>query len=120
MKLLLTRDSICAADDLESPHSLSISIADRPTLQQIVWTIRRSDYLPSISGGKASWVACSNVPIGVIAEQWQDPRTIWMISPGMEELDWVDGDLRVHISYLDQVDPELVMKVVEKLRLKNM
>ncbi|MFY9683013.1 MAG: hypothetical protein WA424_07185 [Candidatus Sulfotelmatobacter sp.] len=38
--------------------------------------------------------------------------------PSLEGLDWSDGDLRVHISYLAQIDPESALSVVERLTLR--
>jgi hypothetical protein len=118
MRILLTRESVCAADDIDAPHPFSISVEDGSSPMQILRAIRASDYLPKIGGGKATWVASSRSPIGLLAQQWPDPRANWRILPGMEGLDWSEGNLRVHISYLAQIDPEAALSVVERLRLE--
>ncbi len=56
---------------------------------------------------------------GVIAQQWQNPRVSSRILPGMEGLDWSDGELRVHVSYLAQIDPESALSVIEGLTLRQ-
>lgn len=116
MKILLTRDSVCAADDVDAPHSLTLSVADGCTVPEILEDIRRARYLPSISGGKASWVACSRVPMGVLAEQWKTSNPLFMAQP-VQELDWREGNLIIHISYLAQIDPDMVVSVVGRLKL---
>lgn len=88
-------------------------------VQQLLDRIR-SDSLPVIEGGKASWVASSAKPLGVLAQQWPQARTIWRMSLGTvssraKELNWSDGSLRVHLSYLAQIDPEIVLSVVQAL-----
>ena len=118
MKILLTRDSVCAADDIDACHPFAISVEDGSSPMQILQAIRASDYLPNIGGGNATWVASSISPIGVIAQQWQNPKTNWRILRGMQGLDWSDGDLRVHVSYLAQIDPESALSVVEHLNLR--
>jgi hypothetical protein len=117
MKILLTRDSVCAADDVDAPHPFAISIEDGSSSMQILQAIRASDYLPNMGGGNASWVPSSILPIGVIAQQWQNPKANWRVLPDMQGLDWSDGDLRVHVSYLAQIDPESALSVVERLTL---
>lgn len=37
----------------------------------------------------------------------------------MEGLDWSDGELRVHVSYLAQIDPESALSVIEGLTLRQ-
>jgi len=122
MKILLTRDSVCAGDDADAPHSRLLSIDDDCSVAQLLEAIRLEG-LPAIAGGHASWVASSAKPLGVLAQQWLESRTIWGMSYGTvmsrtKELDWSDSCLRVHLSYLAQIDPELVLSVVERLRLK--
>jgi hypothetical protein len=61
--------------------------------------------------------------MGVLAEEWDESRTIWTMSAGTissrtKEVDWSDGCLKVHICYLAQIGPELVMNVVERLRMR--
>lgn len=116
MKILLTRDSVCAGDDLDPPHSFVLSVADGCSVPETLEEIRRACYLPSISGGKASWVACSRIPIGVLAQQWEKNKPL-LVSRSLKELDWNEGNLRIHISYLGQADPYQVLSVVERLRL---
>ena len=122
MKILMTRDSVCAGDDIDAPHSRILSVDDDCSVQQLLEAIRQSG-LPVIAGGKASWVASSGKPLGVLAQQWDSAKTIWGMSYGTissraKELDWSDGCLKVHLSYLVQIDPEVVLSVVERIRLR--
>jgi hypothetical protein len=73
MKLLLARASASAGDDMDTPHELRQEIDTDKVDEALLW-ITRSGYLPTISGGKVTWSAVSNLPIAVFAQQWDSPR----------------------------------------------
>ena len=74
MKIHLTRDSVCAGDDVDAPHTRTMSFADEMPLDSVVDEISRSGYLASIVGGKATWSVVAGQPIAVIAQQWSQPK----------------------------------------------
>ena len=70
----IDRDSVHAGDDLES-HAMSITLNPLATLRTLIEVIQDMDYLPRISGGKATWVVYSSgKPLGVFAQQWSEPK----------------------------------------------
>lgn len=55
IKVVLTRDSVCAGDDCDAPHEKFIeafSFVDPEAFAKAV----SSDYLPSVSGSGHSWI----------------------------------------------------------------
>jgi len=110
MKIHLTRDSVCAADDLHAPHLYKYAIFDNATYEEICLTIIRSDYLPKISGGQATWSLASVLPIAVIAQQWSNPKLLNVVHD-LNDLNFVNNILKIHVNYHAQIDPELVYEV---------
>jgi hypothetical protein len=110
---------VCAADDCDAPHARSLECTNDGSPEQLVSFIYRSVDLPKIFGGKATWCISSKIPLAVLAEQWTEPRMIYGIPPKLEDLDFSDGILRVHISYFAQVDPDIALNVLQNLRLRS-
>ena len=117
MKLYLTRDSVHAGDDGDAPHEHTLVIAG-PTLEQALAAVREARYLPSISGGNATWSVASNRPIAVLAQQWPAPRLLFLTDADVRGLDWHGDTLRLQFNYHAQTDPELVLDVLRRLRLR--
>jgi hypothetical protein len=116
MKVYVSRGSVAAGDDIDAPNSESISVPDGTPLEEIIGSIAKSGYLPSITGGQASWSVASNIPVAVVAQQWSEPRMFFLLG-GMKDLDNRDGIFRIYFNYHAQVDPEVVYKVLWGLRL---
>ena len=117
MQLFVTRDSVCAGDDGDAPHPRTFPSLPSATPAQAVATVLAARYLPSIGGGRATWVAASAVPLAVIAQQWPAPRWLGLSSRDRQRLDCNGDLLRLHFSYLAQQDPEQVLATLERLRL---
>jgi len=118
MKIHLTRESVCAADDIDAPHARQIQVPDDCCLDEIVSYIMKHYELPHIAGGKATWCISSMLPLAVVTQQWRNPEMIRSIPPGLDELDCSNGVLRVNISYFAQIDPDVVLTVLRELRLR--
>jgi hypothetical protein len=118
MNVYATRDSVCAGDDADAPHPLAMTVPAEPSLEAIIVELLRTGYLPSISGGCATWVACSGVPIAVIAQQWGSPKMLLLTGEDELRLDRNDGDPRIHFSYFAQRDLEEIFEIVRRLRLR--
>jgi hypothetical protein len=116
VNVYLSRDSVCAGDDSDAPHPKQIVVADGASIEDILSGVSRSGYLPSIAGGRATWSASSNVPLGVLAQEWEKPKLFF---PDFEDLlDVDDKTLRIHFSYHTQIDPDIVYEVLNQLTLK--
>ncbi len=118
MNVYLSRDSVCAGDDVDAPHAKQIVVADGTSIEDILSNVSHSGYLPSIAGGKATWSASSNVPLGVVAQEWAKPKLFFRIFEDL--LDIEDKTLRIHFSYHVQIDPGVVYEVLRGLTLKAM
>ncbi|MCW3849080.1 hypothetical protein OF829_17715 [Sphingomonas sp. LB-2] len=101
MRIALTRDSVCAGDDVFAQHEQTVTVDDALPLGEAIGRIA-SDYLARISCGEASWVAIlDDEPVAVVAQQWKAPR----LHPGYETRTLRDG-ARLHFAYHVQEDPE--------------
>jgi len=118
IRLYITRDSVAASDDIDAPHLRTGQLANGSDIGQLVATCLNASPLPNISGGQATWCLSSLVPLAVIAQQWTQGRLLSFIEPPIESLDLRDNVLRLHFSYFDQLDPDDVFFVLQRLRLK--
>src|SRR5262245_30955230 len=113
LRLRLTRDSVAAGDDLHAPHTMRLEIEKRATALDVVAAVLQHGYLPKISGGKATWAASSREPFALYAQEWTSAKSIgtpkgidWLASDG--------GELRLHFSYIAQVDPNVALDVLSR------
>lgn len=117
MKIRLTRQSVCAADDCDAPHTMSITVPATTTVRDLVGLIQR-EYIPgNIQGGKATWSVVTSVPIAVLAQQWPEPRILPLVEVGAARLADSDGNVTIHANYHAQIDPEIVLEVLRELKL---
>lgn len=118
MNLYVTRESVAAGDDVDAPHARTFAIPDAAPLEAALATVLAAHYLPSVSGGLATWSVTSNIPLAVIAQQWSAPRMLFRTSEDLKALDRAPGLLRLHFNYHAQLDPEIVLEVLRRLRLR--
>ncbi|MCG7519168.1 hypothetical protein [Ruegeria sp. Ofav3-42] len=100
--LSLTRDSVAAGDDVSAPHRSVLTVPAPVTGFDLCKAILSRDYLARISGGKATWVVeLDEVPVGIIAQQWETPKSVVSdLNPSQNS--------QVHCRYLLQQDPDTV------------
>ena len=104
------------ADDVQAPHEQEFELPDETDIKQIIRSISSTSYLPTIQGGKATWVAVSNIPIAVLSqEKWGEPRMLHYLFE--ESFNKKNGVLRIHFNYQMQLDPDVVYKVLSRLTL---
>ncbi|MCP3996829.1 MAG: hypothetical protein GY722_17470 [bacterium] len=115
MRVILTRDSVAAGDDVDAPHRVEIDSVDGANVSDIVRKIVQTSYLPLIAGGEATWSVVSKRPIAVIAQQWKEPRMVSQIPEHVEGLKREDDAPRFHLNYHAQLDPEIVLEVLARL-----
>ena len=117
MDLYLTRESVHAGDDGDAPHERTLKAPDRSTLDQLLAAVVASGYLPSISGGLATWSVASARPLAVIAQQWPAPKPLFLTPDDVKRLDWRGNTLRLHFNYHAQADPNVVYDVLRRVKL---
>jgi hypothetical protein len=118
IKIVITRGSVAAGDDFGAPHKIEIEIPNTDSVEEIVSAVYKNYPLPKISGGRSAWSLMSNVPLAVIAQQWNSPKMI-RVAPQIKISSLatqIDGVIRMHFNYHAQIDPEIVFKVLENLR----
>ena len=105
MKILVTRDSVCAGDDSDAPHSLELEIAPDATLRDVLGLLERPRYLAGIQGGMATWVAVSGAPLAIVCEQHSEPWCLFDADTLASEL---FREATLHFFYLAQIDPVFI------------
>ena len=129
LRIRVTRDSVCAGDDVHAPHLRVLEAGNDCTAEEIVRValtppgfldrLLRRTALPRIEGGKATWCVHSRVPLAVIAQQWSEPRMLQNPSPKLEELAVSGGAIQVHIEYLGQMDPAVAVGYVGRASMPS-
>ncbi|MFZ6723790.1 hypothetical protein [Undibacterium sp. Ji49W] len=108
LQIRIDRDSVHAGDDTVS-HAENIAVPANISLENLLEQIHQRNFLPSISGGKATWMIESSgakmKTIGVLAQQWQEPCL--MIDSSVEVASHFAGQQpNLFFRYLCQIDPD--------------
>ncbi|MFZ6777906.1 hypothetical protein ACO0LD_13835 [Undibacterium sp. Ji83W] len=111
LHIRIDRDSVHAGDDTVS-HAENIAVPANTSLASLLEQIRVGNFLPSISGGKATWmIESSGSPfktIGVLAQQWQEPCVI--IDAAVDVAQHFAGQqANLFFRYRCQIDPDTVL-----------
>jgi hypothetical protein len=114
MQVFLRRDSVAAGDDADAPHEKIITVPDGSSIEAIITRVAKSGYLASIQGGKATWSATSNIPLAVVAQEWEKPRMQSSFPVDLKKLNWGGGGLRLYFTYYAQLDPQLVFETLRR------
>jgi hypothetical protein len=116
MEIIATRDSVAMGDDVDAPHERCFSFTVAVPIEQAIEEIVSSGYLASVQGG-ATWSAVSGVPISVVARRWNQPRPVSWAPVDLSSLQVKNGAICVHFNYHTQIDPEIVLEVLKRLKL---
>lgn len=118
MKILVTRDSVAAGDDIHAPHAMTMKGPSEVSVMAAIDAVLAGGYLPRIAGGRATWSVASNMLLAVVAQQWREPKILGaVVEDSYEGLDSAGGALRLHFSYHAQQDPDVVFEVLDRVRL---
>jgi hypothetical protein len=117
MELYVTRDSVAMGDDGDAPHERRFSYPDATAIEDVIERIVASGYLASIQGGRATWSVVSGLPIAVVAQQWKKPRAVQWEPVKASSLQSRNGVVGLHFNYHAQVEPDVVLDVLKRLRL---
>lgn len=100
INIRVTRDSVCAADDVDAPHDQTISLPSFVNPTDFIRELLVHYSLPQIANGSATWTCHLNKnKIAVVAQQWISPKAI------TTELEFLD-DNELHFKYHAQERPE--------------
>ena len=110
MRVILTRDSVCAGDDINAPHSKKLFFFWPPTIEALIRKIQDSNYLAQISGGKATWIAkIDGTSVAVVAQEWSAPKYFISSKQKIRRLRDCQS-VELFFEYLAQADPEEAFK----------
>ena len=99
MKVVVTRDSVAAGDDLDAPHPVSFEVGNAGRLNEVFKHLDRLGYLPSVAGRGHSWqVFAEKREIGkFVANRGQPEPSEFLASPLTDFA--VNGELCIHFRY---------------------
>ncbi|MFI2742201.1 hypothetical protein ACG2LH_05640 [Zhouia sp. PK063] len=118
-KIKLTRESVAMGDDIDAPHFLEIEIQPNWTIIEILKYISKINYLPKITGGKATWSVAIHEPIAVLTQE--NPKEPLLICPasypyyGTKVV--VEFD-HIHFNYHAQKKANEVFEVLSRFKIK--
>ena len=118
-KIKLTRESVAMGDDVNAPHFLEIEIDPNWKIIEILKQINKTNYLPKISGGKATWSVVINKPIAVLTqENLEEPLLICLPDyPCQGTKGYVEFD-HIHFNYRAQKKASEVFEVLLRFKIK--
>jgi hypothetical protein len=103
------RDDVHSSDDAPSRQ---VAISPTSSLRALIDLAMADRYLPSISGGKATWIIESSgpghTPIAVCAQQWAEPVMLVAATTSVEE-HYAGEAPRLYFRYRSQIDPHTVL-----------
>lgn len=112
LEVAIDRDSVHAGDDLGS-HATSITLNPSATLRALIEEIQNAGYLPSIYGGKATWIICSSDKlIGVLAQHWPEPKLTVPLESIVDQY-FGNTEPRLLFRYWSQADPDQVFSHIK-------
>ena len=100
-------------DDIDAPHFKETTISENATSLDLAREILGMRYLANIGIGEATWSIATDIPVAIIAQQWEEPKLITSVNSTVKELAKGEDCLKVHINYHCQEDPD---ETLEKLR----
>ncbi|MEU9044294.1 MULTISPECIES: hypothetical protein [unclassified Kitasatospora] len=109
MRILLTRDSVAAGDDVDAPHTATDALPDGLDVPAALTALGLPrPRLPLIGGGRATWVVrgADGTALAVLAQQWPRPRPLPAGRGPLAGLAGPDGTVRLHVEYRRQLDPD--------------
>jgi hypothetical protein len=118
MQIITTRDCVAMGDDVDAPHEQQYSFQDSTSIEQAIDQIVNSGYLARVQGG-ATWSVVSGVPVSVVAQSWDQSRPVSRQPQEFNALKVEDGSIRLHFNYHAQIDPEIVLEVLKRLKFLN-
>ena len=112
--IIVWRDSVAAGDDAFAPHEKKVKVENDETIESVIEKISAGPYLPSIQGGKATWIVIGKGPLAIIAQQW--PKPYYLVEPGapIENLIEFTNDHQLEFKYWCQVEPNEVITCLKQ------
>jgi hypothetical protein len=112
VNIIVWRDSVAAGDDIFAPHEIKIKVEDDEGIKSALEKILATRYLPSIQGGKATWILVGRKPLAVLAQQWSEPRYLVASNSHTKDLVESESDHQLDFLYWCQVEPNEIMESI--------
>jgi hypothetical protein len=112
--LAIWRDSVCAGDDVDGRHELTLSLPIDASLRRLTEQLLNRRYIAFISGGRTTWIFEAGYLLAVFAQQWIQPR--FLVSPDLLLSSFIKPNSQPHFNfrYWCQVDPDRVFDCLQR------
>ena len=115
--IVIQRDSVCAGDDCDAPHEIEFLVNDGEPFESVLQRLVTSGYLPSISGGKATWIVeTGKTALAVVAQQWPEAQLLAQSEQGIRAVLNNGVGCHLFLKYWCQVDPDTVLECLRQDR----
>jgi len=112
--IIVWRDSVAAGDDIYPRHEKRIKTESDETIESVLEKILGTHYLPSILGGKATWIVVGKSHLAVVAQQWSKPHYLVDPTTLIENLIELKDGHHLEFMYWCQVEPQKVVASIEQ------
>jgi hypothetical protein len=109
MKINIDRTSVAMGDDIR-PHAQTFDLPSETSLAEVVAYILKLNFLATIAGGKATWILIADRPLGVVAQQWTEPRFLVESSKPISSFGMDVHGVSLMFRYWKQHDPDHVFE----------
>jgi len=105
------------SDDCDAPHEWELCV-EGMSLRSFTDHMLRTFYLPTIAGGRATWILQTDRragrPLAVLTQQWPQPR--FLVNADVDLFTYVTPDAKPHLflRYSGQVEPESAVDCLQR------
>ncbi len=97
---------MAVGDDVYAPHEVKFDLPSTATLEDVIHKIKKMSYLPTIYGGKATWVLFKDsTPLAIIAQQWEHAKFFDCQNLTIQKLFLKEKEGNLFFYYYAQQDP---------------
>lgn len=114
LKIMVTRDSVCAADDIDAPHEKIIHISKESTIHSLVEVLNKK-YIPKIKNGKATWSLHLDKALVVWTQEIEPPVFLISSNTKIQYIFNVKLPIKIHLKYWEQKAIETVLDLLFQL-----
>lgn len=112
--IIVWRDSVAAGDDFDAPHEKNITVSSDESIESTLEKALGEHYLPSIRGGKATWIVVGKKPLAVVAQQWSKPHYFVESNSRAGDLIEAANIPQLEFQYWCQVEPDEVIASIQQ------
>jgi hypothetical protein len=107
MLIKVDRNTVAAGDDAD-PHAKTFDLPSGTSLADVVAHVLATHYLAAIRGGEATWILTADQTLGIVAQQWDEPRFLVDATRPIRDFSTDKHVVSLFFRYRGQNDPDKV------------